>query len=329
MGLIQTIKIWWAGTGERASRWSIAQALMGGNIFLLLSYSFNASIIDIYSPDIATLLASFGAGVVALISLTSTQLVRAYPLRLNNLAIYHVAISVIIPVILIFSIKAPHWTFLWCSVNCLLAGLSWRRPPRRKGDNNAVKVSELQSLGLPTDVESRLTRRDFNLKSWEVERMCFINLAISYFAGSLHLYSQPLLLIMATAILFGWLNAPALLPPGIITTVAIAFFSRLFHVVGAYNMEWLSATAFIHDRISQMVSITDWEFWSPLLTSALVMAAIPLGSLGIPMETVEKYLDDDRYWIYIWRATFLTMIFTFAHAFYYWAFTLVPLLTQV
>lgn len=329
MGLMGTLRTWWAGTGDRSARWSLSQSLMGANVFLLLTHSFAASIVDMYSPDVATLIASFGAGAAALISLTSTQLIRAYPMRIGNNAIYHLCLSVLMPVIFIFSIKSPHWTFLVGAVNGVLAAASWRRPPRRKGDTTAVKISELESVGLKVDAENRMTRAEWNLKSWEHERMCFIYIAQAYFAGALHLYSQPLLLILATVILFGWLNAPALLPAGIVTTVAIAFLSRLFHVVGAYNLDWMAATLFVRDRVAHMVSITDWEFWSPLLTSALVMAAIPLGALGIPTDALEKVLDDDRYWISIERAKLVAMFLTFAHCFWYWAFTLVPLLQAV
>lgn len=329
MGLIGTLKTWWSGSSDRSARWSLSQALLGGNVFLLLSHSFFASIVDMYSPDVATLIASFGAGVVALISLTSTQLIRAYPLRIQNSALYHLIISVLMPVIIIFAIKAPHWTLLLSAVNSVLAAAAWRLPPRRKGDTNFVKASEIESVGLKVDPENRMTRADWNVKAWQAERTCFLLIAQSFFAGSLHLYSQPLLLIMATAILFGWLNAPALLPQGIAMTALIAFLTRLFHVIGAYNVDWMAATLLVHDRVAHMVSITDWEFWSPLLTSALVMAAIPLGSLGIPMESVEKVLDDDRYWIYIWRAMLLAMLGTFIHCIWYWTFTLIPLLQAV
>lgn len=329
MGLIGTLKTWWAGTGDRSARWSLAQSLMGANVFLLLTHSFSASIVDMYSPDVATLISSFGAGVAALVSLTSTQLIRAYPMRIGNNALYHLCLSVLMPVIFIFTIKAPHWAFLLSAVNALLAASAWRRPPRRKGDTSVVKQSELEAVGLKMDAENRMTRADWNLKAWEHERMCLIFIAQAYFAGALHLYSQPLLLILATVILFGWLNAPSLLPAGIVTTVALAFLTRLFHVIGAYNLDWMAATLFVRDRVAHMVSITDWEFWSPLLTSALVMAAIPLGSLGIPMDAVEKVLDDDRYWLYFHRAMLISMGLTFAHCFWYWAFTLIPLLQAV
>lgn len=329
MGPCSSVRTWWAGTGNRSSRFSLAQALLGANVFLLLSHSFEATITDMYSPDVATLTASFGAGAVALLTLTSTQLVRASPLRASASPFHYLALSVALPVILMFSIRAPSWALMLAAFNALVCGLTWRRPGRRKSDSEPVKSAHLVAAGIKDDPERRMTKQEYNLMLWEAERRCFFTIALAFLAGSLHLFSQPFLLIMSTAILFGWLNAPVLLPPGTVTSVLLAVVTRVFHVVAAYNCDWLTSSVFVRDRAAALISITELDFWWPVLSSAVVMGAIPLGRLGIPYESVEKLLDDERYWIYWWRIHLLLLLFTFAWSAGFWAFTLIPLLKAV
>ena len=331
-------------------QWSMNQAFLGLNIFLVMSYTFEETVIDPYAPDAATLMSSIGAGVTALAFLTCTHFVRLSPIRVISSLLYQLSLSTLVPAVMVYGQRAPVSVLLWVTASSLVVAMAWRRPSRRRGDQLVVPIRDLEALGIDSSKDTQkdnddddgregdstdtnntayMTRANLANQAWEIERAALFSIAMAYFSSSLHLIPQPLLLVAATAILFMWLNAPMLLPPGMLHTLAFTALSRLFHIIGAFNLEWISSSIFIKDRAAQLGSITDWEFWSPLLSSVALLCSIPLAKEGAPMEAIEKTLDDDKWFILIWRTALVLFLITFAKSIFFWIFSLIPLLKAV
>jgi hypothetical protein len=320
---------WWSGRLARKSQWSFFQAFIGLNIFFILSYTFESTVLDMYSPDASTMLSSAATGIVTMICLVSTHLVRTSPHRMAGSLTYQLALLVINPSFMIYGQRAPLGVLAMVVVSLLLCAASWRRPSRRKGHDEVVSRHEMEEMGLKRNEEGDVTKGSLTTSEWETERACLVLIALGFFSSLLHLISEPLLLVLSTLVLFVWLNAPVLLPSGIFVTFSIAFLGRLFHVVSAYNLDYLTNSLFVRDRIGVMASILDWTFWSPALASAGVMGALVLGKEGIPMEPVEKFLDSDLRWIWIWRSVVVAFFIILFRSLYYWVFHLIPLLRAV
>lgn len=337
---MEAARDWWSWRVDRRMLWSFTQAFLGLNIFLVMSYTFQETILDPYAPDAATLLSSVGAGLTTLIFLTATHFVRLNPLLVSASLLYQLSLTTLAPTIMVYGQRAPVSVLLWVVTCSALVALSWRRPARRRGDNKAVPTRDLEALGIDNshigDIEmdgetasAHITKANLAQQIWDIERTCLVHITFAYISASLHLIPQPLLLVCATAILFLWLNAPMLMPPGMMHTLAFTFLSRLFHVVGAFNLEWVTSSLFVKDRAHSMGSITDWDFWSPLLSSVALLCAIPLAKEGLPMENIEKFLDDDKWFIWIWRSTLVLFVLTFFKSIGFWLFSLIPLLKAV
>jgi len=128
--------------------------------------------------------------------------------------------------------------------------------------------------------------------------------------------------------LFLWLNAPALFPPNIFASLGLFASLRLLQALLAYNFDLLLSSLFLHARLAHLGSMFEWDFWSPLLSHLFLFASLPLTLLGFPKDLLSHLLDSDRYWIHLWRATFLSFFLSFFLSIYYWIFTLIPLLKQ-
>jgi hypothetical protein len=330
--MIETLKEWWSGKMPRRNQWSIFQAFFGLNVFYILSFTFENTIIDVYSPDTATLLSSGCAGVAALMILTSTQVIRSNPIKWGSSMTLKVVLWIMLPAFMIYGQRAPIWVLWWGGINVLLLLSTWRRPPRRKTDPIIISQSDLDRFGIKDiehGIEPAITKGSLAKKAWQSERIILLSISASFFASSLHLLPEPLIYIITTLFLFIWLNSPLLLPPGASFNVFLAFAVRIFQSLISYNLEFLLSAFFVRDRIAQMGTIVEWTFWAPLLASSALAASLPLSFLGIPIDTIDSFIDDDRYWIYLWRTALLSFVATFFHGLYYWSATLVPLLKQV
>lgn len=317
---------WWNGTIEKGTQWSFYQALLGINVFIVLSYTFDSTILDMYSPDAATLFASGSSGVVALIFLMCTHFARLHPIKVSTSLVYQLFIIVIAPAVMLSGQRAPLSVLVMAVVNMLLAAAAWRRPARRKTFDDTVSPDELEAYGVRNAANATVTRGTLVLLAWEVERQCLLWIGLGYFSSGLHHISEPVLLIIMTAVLFVWLNAPSLLPPGVLTQALVLFLGRLFHVVGAFNIEYFVSTFWARDRIATMHSLDDMMFWMPVLVSASVMGSIILGKEGLPQQAIEQFIDDDRRWKWIWRSCLLAALVTLIRCIYFWAFDIIPLL---
>ena len=337
---MDVVRDWWWWRIERRMHWSFVQAFLGLNIFFVMSYTFQETVLDPYAPDAATLLSSVGAGVTALVFLSSTHLVRSNPLRVSASMVYQLLLTTLVPAVMVYGQRAPVTVILWVTMCSVVLAIGWRKPARKRGDNQTVPTRDLEALGIDSsrvsDIESdgdtasaHITKANLALQAWDIERNCLIYIALAYISSALHLIPQPLLLVCATAILFLWLNAPMLLPPGMLHTVAFTALSRLFHIIGAFNLEWISSSLFIKDRSHSLGSITDWDFWSPLLSSVALLCAIPLAKEGVPIDAIERILDDDKWALAISRSALVLFLITFVKAIGFWVFSLIPLLKAV
>lgn len=329
---MNTISELWNGRQRRARQWGFYQAFIGLSFLTILSHTFESTVTDLYGPDAATIMSSFSLGIAAVILLLSTHFIRISPESTSSSLVYQLLTLAVSPALVMFGSRAPVWVTGSIMISTLLCASAWRRPViSSKGRSPTACVVDIEQPESKKKVRSKTGSKQSNLKflNWQRQRFCLLLVAFTYFSSILQSLSIPFIYVASCAILFVWLNASALLPPGILTASFIAFLVRLFQVVGSYNILSVSSLMFLPDKLGYIPSIVDWTFWSPTLASCTLFVSLILAREGVPWDIVERYCDDDKLWIWNWRLLLLIAVGITVHIIYYWWKILIPLIMLV